>query len=205
MRLAIALVLVAAIGCGDAAAPPRSSPTPRAVGGTPLPLGKSDVPLKPGRWRSPDTFSPAVSVEVTGAGWQSAHRFEDMFDVGRPEPGKDVPRLAIAFSLATGPTAADVERDVRARTGSAVSASVPDRIGSATATRFDLVGGTGEVYRSVTGGFGLYADARQRVRFWVADVGGRVLVVTAIVPDAAKHWATELPRATAVVASAEVA
>jgi hypothetical protein len=174
------------------------------VGGTPLPLGKSDLPLRAARWRSPDTFVPPVSVEVDGAGWHSNHRFADMFDVGRPEPGTDYPRLAVAFSIASGPHAADVVNDIRTRMGSAATPAVADRIGVLAATRFDVIGGSGEAYRSTSGGFGMYGNAGQRLRFWVADAGGAVLVVTAIVPDERAHWAAELPRALAVVASARV-
>jgi hypothetical protein len=157
--------------------------------------------LGSGRWRSPDTFAPPVSLAVSGTGWHSQHRYADFFDVGRPEPGRDAPRVAVAFSIAGGTRAADVVADVRARAGAAATAPVADRIGELSATRFDVVGGSGELYRSKTGGFGLDADPAQRLRFWVAETGGAVLVVTASVPDAAWHWAAELPRAAAVVAS----
>jgi hypothetical protein len=201
--VAFGTALAAAAACGPHASdgsgtaggtPPAATRSPRDVGGTPLPLGKADVPLRAGRWRSPETFAPPVSVAVTGTGWHSTHRFADMFDVGRPEPAADVPRLDVAFSLAAGPRAADVVRDVRTRMGAAATAPVADRIGALPATRFDVVGGTGEAYRSASGGFGMYGEPGQRLRFWVADADGLVLVAVAVVPDERKHWAAELPR-----------
>src|SRR4051812_13067031 len=89
MRHAVlALLLVA--GCADPAAKPY---------GTPLPLGKSDLRLDAGAWASPEGFAPRLVLRLAD-GWQSVHRYADFFDVGYPEPGQDVPRLAVAFSRA---------------------------------------------------------------------------------------------------------
>jgi hypothetical protein len=203
-RLLVTAFLLLLPACGDPA-PPAAAPSSAASAaplpaGSPLPPGKSDVVLRPGRYRSPDGFVPALSVEVSGTGWRSAHRFDDMFDVGRPEPGKDLPRVAVAFSVAGG-TEAAVLADLVARAGPAAARPVATTFARQPATRLDVTGGGGELYRSRTGGFGLYMDPAQRLRLVVATVGGAVVVVAVIVPDRAR-WAAMLPLATAVLDSA---
>lgn len=202
MRRCLAVLsLLAVTSCGSepVAAPSPAPPSPLGV--DVLPLGREVLSLDTGRWRSPETFLPPLSVVVTGAGWQSMHRFADMFDVTRPEPGRPVPRLAVVFSIGPGTDADAVVRDVTVRMGAAATATARGRLGSLPATVFDVVGGAGEAYRSTTGGFGLYGERGQRVRFWVATSGTAVLVATAIVPDAKAHWTVEVARAAAVVAS----
>jgi hypothetical protein len=193
MRVAAVTFLLAA-ACAHRAAAPRP---PEA---TPLPLGKADQRLDAGRYRSPDGFTPRLTLMLNATGWQSIHRYEDFFDVGRPEPGKDVPRLAIAFSHASRPSAADVIADIRAAQPAVTESS--GVLAQRPATVLDLVGGTGEAYRS--GNLGLDADTGQHLRFSVADVDDTVLVVAVIVPDE-KNWPAESAAATLVLASLAVA
>jgi hypothetical protein len=166
--------------------------------GSPLPVGKADLSLAAGRWVSPEGFVPPLSVEV-GAGWTSVHRFADAFDVGRPDPARDAPLVAVAFSVSGASSVAAAVADLRRAPGA--TAPVPDTLAGQPAQRVDVVGGNAPVYRSRDGGLGLDGDTAQRLRFLVADLGGTVVVATVLVPDA-KRWAAGLAAATPVLASA---
>jgi hypothetical protein len=180
MRRAVLLVALSlAAGCTHGA-----SPLP-----LPLPLGKSDVALAAGHWRSPDGFAPALSFELAD-GWQSSHRYADFFDVGHAEPGKDAPRMAVAFSIAE-------ETDAHAVLDGIVdAASIPrletfsTRLAGRPATQFYVRHLDRTLYHS--GNFGLESDRAGIVGIYVVQAAPRtVLVVAVIVPDAAR-WEGEL-------------
>jgi hypothetical protein len=172
-------------------------PAPLRPSGSPLPLGKADLPLAPGRWVSPEGFVPALSVEV-GAGWTSVHRFGDAFDVGRPDRKRDAPLVAVAFSVPASSSVAATVADLQRAPGA--TAPVADTLAGQPAQRVDVVGGNAPVYRSRDGNLGLDGDTAQRLRFLVADLGGTVVVATVVVPDA-RNWAAGLAAATPVLAS----
>jgi hypothetical protein len=189
--LAIGTALLLVAGCA------KSSDTlvARPVG-TPLPAGKADLPLSAGRWVSPDGFAPPLSVAV-GAGWTSVHRYADAFDVGRPDPARDAPLVAVTFSLAAG-TVAEVVADLRAAPGA--GAAVADTFARRAATRVDVAGGDASVYRSRDADLELDGAPGQRLRFLVTDLDGTVVVAAVVVPDA-RQWAAGLAAATPVLAS----
>jgi hypothetical protein len=181
-RVVLLAALSLAVGCTHGATAPAAPPA------SPLPLGKSDLALHAGRWRSPDGFAPALSVEL-GDGWQSIHRYADFFDVGHAEPGKDAPRLAVAFSIAEGTDADAVTDDIlesaaipRLQTFSTTLAGYP-------ATQFYVAGVDRTLYHS--GNFGLTSDRAGMVGVYVVQARPRtVLVVAVIVPDRL-HWQGE--------------
>ncbi|MDQ1711215.1 MAG: hypothetical protein QOE45_665 [Frankiaceae bacterium] len=191
--LATALLLVG--GC--ARSEDTLVPAPTRPAGTPLPLGKNDLPLTAGRWVSPDGFVPALSVQV-GTGWTSVHRYADAFDVGRPDPQRDAPLVVVTFSVSGASSAAAAVADLATAPGA--TAPVADTLAGSPAQRLDVLGGSASVYRSRDGDLELDGAQGQRLRFLVADVGGVVVVAAVLVPDA-RAWAQRLAVAAPVLAS----
>jgi hypothetical protein len=208
-RWVLLVALVSIVGCGSGAstAPTKTdgpstqsttvSPGPRADA---LPLGKSDLRLDAGRHSSPDGFLPVTTFTVE-AGWQSAHRYDDFFDVDRPgPPATDEPLLGVVISVARAVDAAEAIDELRAGAGPAAQRPVATTLGGQAATQVDIVGGTGEVYASRNGNLALDAAPGQRQRFIVTSVGDRVVVAAVIAPKA-RNWDAQLPYASRVLAS----
>ena len=182
MRRLLATLLLLLTACARGAAPAT------------LPLGKEDLPLKAGTYRSPDGFTPRLDLRLDGDGWQSVHRYDDFFDVGHPEPGADVPRLAIAFSR----TDRAPDAVLRVFGEHPTDATLAGR-----AARFVEVTGhpDEEVYRN--GDLGLYGAVGQTIRLYATAVGGTTLVVAVIVPDP-RNWAAMRDEAHRVLDTLEV-
>jgi hypothetical protein len=184
MRRAVLLVALSlAAGCTHGA------PSPAAPRASPLPLGKSDLALAAGRWRSPDGFAPALSFALDD-GWQSIHRYADFFDVGHAEPGKDAPRLAVAFSIAE-------EVDANAVLDGIVdAASIPrletfsTTLAGHPATELYVSGVDRTLYHS--GNFGLESDRAGMVGVYVVQAAPRTVLVVAIVVPDVQRWKGEL-------------
>ena len=58
--------------------------------------GKVDEQITAGTYRAPAGFEPGLLLEIP-AGWTSVHRYPDAFDLGRPDPDRDAPLLAVVF------------------------------------------------------------------------------------------------------------
>jgi hypothetical protein len=184
VRHAVRLVpLLLALACTRG----TSVSSPEAPAASPLPDGKFDLRLHAARWRSPDGFAPVLSFEL-GEGWQSVHRYPDFFDIGKPEPGHDAPRVAVAFSIAEKDDADAVVDDVvyagHRRFGPPQTTTLAGR----PATLLDARGGSGPVYSS--GNLGLDLSPKQGLTLYVVQLDARVLVVAIIVPDVAR-WEGE--------------
>lgn len=175
-----------------ASSPAASSSAPAAVA---LAVGKSMMPLSAGRYRSPEGFQPALNLTVPD-GWTSTHRGSDAFDLGKPDPARDAPLVAVVFFAPPAPTASAALaalRKVAATSGTLTT--VTGDIGGVPAQGIDLDGGTGQLIASADNGIALDAAPGQRVRLLAADVAGRPLVVVILVPDG-KQWDTVLAQAT---------
>ena len=196
--LLLALAWTAA-ACTDApsnpSAPPSSHPQASAEV---LPLGKSDLSLAPGSYRSPEGFRPGISL-VVPQGWSSVHRGSDGFDLGRPDPERDAPEVAVVFLASTQKTAAEALARVTRRPSGWTKPRAA-RIGGLTATSADLVGGRGQVVASPSGGIALDAAPGQRMRVYAVDVAGAPLLVVVLVPDGGR-WRDLLPDVEALLGS----
>ena len=201
VRVVALLAGFAVSGCaisgssGDAAtAVPTSTETQRA-----LPLGKDDLPLAPGSYRSPEGFEPGLVVTVPDGqdGWTSVHRGADGFDVGLTGDDGDL-MVAVAFLVPNQPTAEAAAGAVLRPATGAGSAVRPAaaQVGPITANGWDVLGGAGPVTSSAAGGIELDATPDGRLRVVAADVDGRPLVVAVLVPDQAdwnEAWAAVEP------------
>lgn len=161
-----------------------------------LPIGKSNLPLVAGRYRSPAGFRPSLGLTVP-AGWSSVHRGADAFDLGRPDPTRDAPLVAIVLLTPAEPTAAAALAAVRTRvTGNAVNAT----LAGVPAEGLEFTGGTGTLIASSGGGIALDAVPGQRGRLLAADIAGRPVVCVVLVPDAGQ-WDAVWPEASAIIDS----
>jgi hypothetical protein len=178
---------VMAPGCAGSSAPgPSSHPlTSAAPAAEVLPIGKADLELSAGDFRSPDGFKPALRLSLS-APWHSVHRGDDAFDLGRPAPHEDRPDVAIIFLTPRSGDAEQVVRDVARRFGTSTGRG---RLVDQPATTTTVVGGSGQLLRSRGETIGLYAEPGQMVRLLGADVGGSPLVVVVLLPDRAR-WSS---------------
>ncbi len=183
MRLVAALFcLTMLVSCGASDDPPAevgSSTTPPSPTAQVLELGKTDVALEAGEVRSPAGFEPAVALDVP-AGWNSVHRYADVFDLGLPDPDSDAPLAVVVVSVApeadaAGALAAVSDRQPDAELTDATLLGSP-------AQQLDVVGGEGPAYTTRDGNVALDAAPGQRLRLLAADTAGGALVVAVLVP-----------------------
>lgn len=178
----VVLLLVAGLtSCSDDGSDgdrPSSAPSASAE---PLPSGKSDLALAAGTYRSPAGFRPALEVEVP-TGWTSIHRGADAFDLGKPDPARDAPLVAVVVlrpSQETADAALAAVEDALAPTATPVQGTLAGE----PARGLEVTGGHGQVLASADGGIALDAAPGQRLRVLAADVGGDPLLVVVLVPD----------------------
>ncbi|MCW2797373.1 hypothetical protein [Nocardioides sp.] len=162
-----------------------------------LPAGKSDLPVDPGTYLSPDGFEPLLSIDVP-EGWTSVHRGSDGFDFGRPDPTSDAPLVAAVLLRPEQSTAADAIAAIRAGTDGRVR-DASGRIGSISASGIVVRGGSGELVSSAGFGIALDAATGQVVRILGADVAGVPLLAVVLVPDG-DRYAAVLPLAAELLA-----
>ena len=189
MRLFLATWLLATACAGQSAAPElapdTSSPDPHV-----LVAGTSVLPLAAGTYYSPVDFVPPLAISVP-AGWHSAHRGDDAFDLARAG-------LVIAFDTPEGETVAPVLQSLRAKAPHPVP--VTSTLEGAPATGFDAAGGSGELVRSPSGTIRLAYAAGQRVRVIGTDIDGVPLLAVVLVRDG-RQWNTLLPQAMTLLAA----
>src|SRR5689334_10518914 len=104
MRGLVGLLLgltVSLAGCGGGADPVGAGPSTAQA--ERLPSGKADLAVS-GRYTSPERFAPEITLEVP-QGWNSVHRGADGFDLGRPDPNRDAPLVAVVVLSPAQPTA----------------------------------------------------------------------------------------------------
>ncbi|MFN2538268.1 MAG: hypothetical protein ABR549_08975 [Mycobacteriales bacterium] len=186
MRAALAACLLAAACSGGSVAPeviPSASPEPHV-----LPAGTSGLALAPGTYYSPVDFVPPLALGVP-AGWSSARRGDDAFDLSRPG-------LVVVFDTPDGETVRPVLH--RLRTTAPKAVSVTSTLLGQPATGFDASGGSGELLRSPSGTIALDYAAGQQVRVLGADVDGVPLLAVVLVLDG-KQWNALLPQAMALL------
>jgi hypothetical protein len=170
------LLCCVATACGGSSAPAPHSQPEQPAG---LPIGKADMALPPGEYLSPGGFQPALRLSLAEE-WNSVHRGDDAFDIGRPAPDADVPDVAVIFITPRSDDAGQLVRNIADRFDTQVGRG--ELIGS-SATTTTLVGGHGQILRSNGETIGLYADKNQMVRLSGAEVGGSPLVVVVLVLD----------------------
>ena len=93
-----------------------------------LPAGKADLPLTPGTYLAPDGFVPALALAVP-AGWSSAHRGDDAFDLAMTDPTKGAPLVAVVFVTPLGTRVAESLLAIRRRATGRRRSSGPLRSG----------------------------------------------------------------------------
>lgn len=194
----VALLLVGGLtACasdGPDASAGASSASPSGTStAEPLPTGKSDLAVAAGTYLSPEGFSPALELQVP-AGWTSVHRAADAFDLGKPDPERDAPLVAVVVMRPPQATAAEAVKAVRDAATGAVAPVVGDFLLGKPALGLDVLDGDGEVVSSADGGVALDAAAGQRLRVLAVDVGGSPLLVAVVVPDATR-WDDAWPEA----------
>ncbi|MDQ1696639.1 MAG: hypothetical protein QOJ03_1992 [Frankiaceae bacterium] len=194
-RLLAASLAAAAIttACSGSSSPAPGSPSPTASPGpSTLAVGKSDLALTAGTYRSPEGFLPPLLLDLP-AGWTSVHRAADAFDIGRAAAAGDAPDVAVIFMTPAEDTAAAAIAAVRGRVTGTVR-SVGGTVGGRPAQGLDISGGKGELASSTAGAISIDAGPGQRERVLAVDAAGRPLLVIVLVPDA-KRWAAVLPDA----------
>jgi hypothetical protein len=199
-RALLAALLLPALACGGEPGKPAASAPATAPAPTPLPVGKSDLPLDPGRYVSPDGFVPRVTFTITQPGWRSVHRGADAFDVGLPDPARDAPLVAVVVGISTATSERRTAETLYDAAGGRPVATLHERdgLGGYGATRVDIRGGHGTVFTSRDQGIALDAAAGQRLRFYVVEVAGVVVVVGAVFRDGPR-WEADLARAETVL------
>jgi hypothetical protein len=162
----------------QSSAPPASSSAPAAEE---LPIGKSDLPLAAGTWASPPGFEPALVLDVP-AGWTSVHRGSDGFDLGRPDPRRDAPLVAVLLLTPDAPSARAALADIRSGADGDVR-PIRGEVAGAPGTGLAISGGSGSLVSSAYFGIEVDAAPGQEVRVLGADVGGTPLLAVVLVPD----------------------
>jgi hypothetical protein len=135
------------------------------------------------------------------AGWTSVHRGADAFDLGRPDPALDAPLVAIVFLTPKEPTAAEALTDVTTRANGNVEPTT-GMIGGRHADTVDIVGGSGQLIASRSGGIALDAADGQQVRLFTLTVDGSPLVVAVLIPQSGR-WDAVWPDVQSVLAGAK--
>jgi hypothetical protein len=199
-RALLAALLLPALACGGGPGKPAASAPATAPAPTPLPAGKSDLPLDPGRYVSPDGFVPRVTFTIADPGWRSVHRGADAFDVGLPDPARDAPLVAVVAGISTATSERHAADALLFAAGGRRAAKLNEHhgLGGYGASRVDVRGGHGTVFTSRDQGIALDAAAGQRMRFYVAEVAGVVVVVGAVFRDGPR-WEADLARAETVL------
>ena len=216
-RRAIALLLAAAIvsataSCGSddddggdevgsAASTETSSPSSDAAtasspsGPERLPAGKDDLALEAGgSYLSPEGFVPELRIDLTEAGWTSAHRGQDGFDLGHTEEGLDeLPLVVVAFLVPPEDTP-EAALDAVQQRADAAGAKVREAsgpMGPFMVNGVDVRGGEGQLVGSRDGGIALDMSPEGRVQVWAAQVDGAPTLVVVYAPIASVWGATE--------------
>ncbi|MCU1601810.1 MAG: hypothetical protein JWO22_2519 [Frankiales bacterium] len=183
----VGLVLVVAACSGGSPAPEViAPPSPEKQV---LQAGRGDVTLTAGTYYSPVDFVPALAITVP-AGWTSAHRGDDAFDLGTDG-------VVVVLDTPTGDTVGPVLQAMKAKASHPVA--VAGTLDGQPATGFDTTGGAGEILASPGGTLSLDYAAGQRVRVLGADVDGVPLLAVVLVRDG-RQWPTKLPEAQALLA-----
>ncbi len=190
------------VGCGgsgsSSASPDTQAPS---VPGEPDPPaltnGKDDQEVPAGTYLAPAGFEPVLLLEVP-AGWTSVHRYPDAFDLGRPDPERDAPLLAVVFMRPPEGSADAALARVRRRANGQVTAVRGDLAGSQV-RGLDVSGGRGPLVVSADDGIALDAAPGQRVRVLATEVAGEPLVVVVLVPDG-RRWDELWPLASDLLA-----
>ena len=147
--------------------------------------GKVDEQITAGTYRAPAGFEPGLLLEIP-AGWTSVHRYPDAFDLGRPDPDRDAPLLAVVFLRPPERSADAALAGVRRRATGQVVPVRGDLAGS-QARGLDVIGGGGPLVVSADNGIALDAAPGQRARLLATEVAGQPLVVVVLVPDG-RRW-----------------
>src|SRR3954452_14592165 len=99
LTLALGSALVSAlVSCGGdpgGTSTPSKAASSEVAGADQLPVGKEDIFLEPGSYLSPEGFAPELLMKIEDSGWDTVHRGADGFDLGRPEPDRDAPSVAV--------------------------------------------------------------------------------------------------------------
>lgn len=196
-RLLLLAVVLPLAGCGSAADEISDGPGPAPFV---LPVGKADLPVGPGEVRSPDGFTPRVTMKLAGK-WTSVHRDTDAFDLGQPDPKRDAPLVAVVIARPDRTAAAelaDIGRKARSVGAHVMSGQLP--LAGTTASYLDLRNGSGQVFGSAVGTIALDAAPKQRLRAIVTELAGEPIVALVLVPDATR-WSAAWPDARALLAT----
>jgi hypothetical protein len=175
--VAIVLLLFALVACSSDESP--ADPAPAADR---LPTGKSDLAVEAGTYLSPEGFTPELTLDVP-AGWTSIHRGADAFDLGKPDPARDAPLVAVVVMRPPQASAADAIAAVEEAAGGA-GQQVHETAGDLELDGIDVVGGHGQVVASADGGVALDAAPGQQLRVLAGDTDDGPVVVAVLVPDA---------------------
>ena len=183
MRLSTALgALVLVAGCA-AGSPAGTIVTPTHEPSV-LEAGKGDVVLPPGTYYSPLDFVPPLAIDQP-AGWSSAHRGDDAFDLGADG-------VVVVLETPEGDSVAPVLAALRAKAPHPTP--VTGTLAGQPATGFDVTGGTGSFLTSPSRTIELDLAPQQRLRVLGADFDGTPLLAVVLVPDGSQ-WPTALPKA----------
>ena len=172
-RSSVAAVLLLAgglTGCGGDADQPASQPSgagPTAASSSapaaePLPVGKSDLRLDAGTYASPPGFEPPLVLDVP-AGWTSVHRGSDGFDLGRPDPRRDAPLVAVLLLTPGAASAGEALHDVRSAADGRVR-PISGTLAGVPADGLAISGGSGSLVASAYVGIEVDAAPGQEVR-----------------------------------------
>lgn len=188
--LALLAVILPLAGCGSEGDKDLDGPGPAPFV---LPVGKADMTVGPGDVRSPDGFTPRLTVGLADR-WTSVHRDADAFDLSQPDPKRDAPLVAVVVARPEGTGVAALAAIGRhARRAGARTTPGDLAIAGLSIRYLDVRNGSGQVFTSADGTIALDAAPKQRLRAIALQVADRPVVVLVLVPDATQ-WSSVWPR-----------
>lgn len=174
--LALLAVILPLAGCGSEGDKDLDGPGPAPFV---LPVGKADMTVGPGDVRSPDGFTPRLTVGLADR-WTSVHR--------------DAPLVAVVVARPEGTGVAALAAIGRhARRAGARTTPGDLAIAGLSIRYLDVRNGSGQVFTSADGTIALDAAPKQRLRAIALQVADRPVVVLVLVPDATQ-WSSVWPR-----------
>lgn len=173
-RAAGLLLLLSLAACAD-------DQRPADPAASRLPTGKSDLAVDAGTYLSPVGFTPELQLTVP-AGWTSVHRGADAFDLGRPDPDRDAPLVAVVVMRPPQASADEAIAAVAEASGQR-DRRVEMTVGDLDLAGVDVVGGHGQVVASADGGVALDAAPGQYLEVLAGDTDDGPLLVAVLVPD----------------------